>query len=187
MKTYITSDLHFNHRNILKFCPRVRGEYADVEHMNRSMIEKWNSIVEPQDLVYNLGDVSFGSSAKTLEILTQLNGRQILIKGNHDSSTLKDKRCRAMFEHVFDYLEVDVNGLKVVMFHYPIWEWRNCHKGSVHFYGHIHDSIAPMPGRQTNVGYDYTGRIVCDLEKLVDQVVQVDSLQTHHGKADTVD
>lgn len=181
MKTLVTSDLHFYHRNILKFCPRVRGQYSDMHDMNERMIEQWNEEVSEDDLVYNLGDVSFAGSEKTAEILGRLNGRQILILGNHDNKLMKSQRCRDQFEEIHDYLEVDISGKKVVMFHYPIWEWKNCHRGSVHLYGHIHDSIAPMPGRHMNVGFDYTGKIVTDLHELVDEMSKIEKYQTHHN------
>ena len=48
----------------------------------------------------------------------------------------------------------------LVLFHYPIQEWDGCGKGRYHLYGHVHDRLAPLPGRLLNVGYDLHGRLL---------------------------
>ena len=58
MKTWVTSDLHFGHKNIMSFCPETRARFKnDVAYMNNAMAEEWNHRVEPNDLVYILGEV----------------------------------------------------------------------------------------------------------------------------------
>ena len=59
MKKWITSDLHFGHANIMKFCPVTRAGFRDVDHMNECMIEEWNQSVAPEAEVFILGDVAF--------------------------------------------------------------------------------------------------------------------------------
>lgn len=80
-KIYVTSDLHFGHKNIIKFENRP---YKDVEEMTEGLINNWNSVVTANDLVYILGDFSFMGKRKTEEVLKRLRGKKILIKGNHD-------------------------------------------------------------------------------------------------------
>lgn len=93
MKTFFTSDHHFHHANILKFKDDegnlIRPGFDDVEHMNQYMIERWNAVVGVHDKVYHLGDIIMRSTAKYFDsIMPHLNGRIVLIKGNHDSAKL---------------------------------------------------------------------------------------------------
>lgn len=83
-KTYFTSDLHFSHKNIAKFCPQFRP-FDNVEQMDEFLIRTWNETVTPEDTVYNLGDFSFAHDHKQIErVLSRLNGQHHLIYGNHD-------------------------------------------------------------------------------------------------------
>lgn len=89
-KTYFTSDTHFNHGNIIEYCNRP---FKSIEEMNRTIIEKWNGVVKPEDTVYHLGDFAMGPPVRWNDFLTSLNGKKILIRGNHDKnlSYMKDK------------------------------------------------------------------------------------------------
>ena len=80
-KVYFTSDTHFGHENIIKWC---RRPYSSVEEMNEKLIENWNSVVGPDDIVFHLGDFAFGGSGLWKEVLSRLNGKKYLIIGNHD-------------------------------------------------------------------------------------------------------
>lgn len=91
MKTYVISDTHFGHANIIKLADRP---FKNVDEMNKTIINNWNSIVNDEDIVYILGDFSFkGKSADYYA--KQLKGRKILIKGNHDKI---DRESRKYFE-----------------------------------------------------------------------------------------
>ena len=81
-KVFIISDTHFSHKNILKYESRP---FDDVDHMDSEMIRRWNSVVSPNDLVFHLGDVIIAGAKRAEYILPQLNGRKILIEGNHDA------------------------------------------------------------------------------------------------------
>lgn len=192
MNTWITSDLHFGHSNIMKFCPENRGHFSDVDHMNRSMIDEWNSKVEDGDLVYILGDVAFLPVRKAVEILTELKGDKILIEGNHDRKLLEDLTFRREFYEVHKYLDIryacaaqDGKKHNVVMFHFPIWEWDRMHHGAIHFFGHVHGGYNPLRKyRARDVGYDATGKVV----SLMDDMI-VDAchgvIRSHHDKYNT--
>lgn len=184
MKTFITSDLHFGHTNIMKFCPRTRGHYSNIEHMNAEMAKIWNSQVQPDDLVYILGDVSFMNVEKTVSYLHSLSGNKILVQGNHDQKLLKDKRFCDCFVEIHHYLRLVYNKQHLlIMFHYPIYEWDQMHRGSIHFHGHLHGNYNGMPdSRALDVGYDATGNVVSNIEDLI-QVALKGQIRPHHQKS----
>lgn len=179
MKTYITSDLHFSHKGIMAFCPTTRP-YTDIDHMNAEMIREWNLIVKPNDLTYILGDVAFCQAQQAAGFINQLNGDKILIQGNHDSKTVKDPTFNAAFKEIHNYLEVNYNGNKLVLFHYPINEWNQMHRGSIHFYGHLHQTPSGLEKyRARNVGFDCTGRIVWDMDDAIKDAM-TGEIKSHH-------
>ena len=166
-KTWISSDLHFYHKGILEFCPKTRP-YKDVEEMHYKMIQEWNASVSHEDTVYLLGDVSFGTTDQTNQVLQQLMGNIRLIRGNHDNRTLKCPVVRSRFSTIDNYLEVEYKKTKLIMFHFPILEWNNCHRGSVHLHGHTHgDPTGLEQYRVRDVGMDATGKVVCDLDDMI--------------------
>ena len=81
--------------------------FSSVEEMNESMISKWNEKVRKNDDVVILGDFSFGKGEETNSVLSRLNGRLYLIKGNHDDRYLKDGAFKvSRFEWVKSYEEM---------------------------------------------------------------------------------
>lgn len=181
MKTYITSDLHFGHTNIMKFCPVTRARFRnDVSYMDNAMIKEWNDIVEQDDLVYILGDVAFCNAQKATEIMHRLNGTKILVEGNHDRKALNDPSFRGCFKEVHKYLDIIYDGNKVVMFHYPIVEWDQMHRGSVHFHGHLHGGVSGMEKyRCRDMGMDATGMIVLSMEDAIKDALKGE-IKGHH-------
>jgi calcineurin-like phosphoesterase family protein len=166
---HITSDLHAYHKGILQFCPKTRP-FSSIEEMNEQMILDWNRIVQPQDIVWILGDVSFGTPSQTYAWLSQLNGVLKLVRGNHDGAMLKCDACRSLFAEIYDYKETIVNKTKVCMFHYPILEWNACHRGSVLLHGHCHgDATGLEQYRALDVGVDANGVLVSPLVEIVER------------------
>ncbi len=79
---WFTSDTHFGHRNIIKYCNRP---FKNVWHMNHQLIENWNSVVAPGDTVYHLGDFSFLAAKQAKDLIESLNGVIKIVRGNHDN------------------------------------------------------------------------------------------------------
>ena len=185
MTDFVTSDLHFGHTNIMKFCPVTRARFNnDVTYMNEAMIREWNAIVKPEDHTYILGDVCFAPWEKAVQFLSRLNGEKTLVVGNHDKKLLKSPEFRAQFVQIRDYLDVSVNGTKVVMFHYPIAEWDQMHRGAVHLHGHLHGGTSGLEAyRARDVGMDATGMIVRKLESIVSEALRGE-IKGHHQKGD---
>jgi calcineurin-like phosphoesterase family protein len=181
MKTYITADLHFGHKNIMTFCPVTRKRFrGDVDYMTEAMIKEWNDIVEPVDTVYMLGDVAFLSGYNAALVMMRLNGRKILIEGNHDRKTLMDVNFRNQFAEVHKYLDITYDGHNIIMFHYPIAEWDRMHRGALHFHGHLHGNKSGLEGfRAMDVGMDATGFIVTEMEDAIAKAVK-GKIKGHH-------
>jgi calcineurin-like phosphoesterase family protein len=178
MKSWITADLHFGHHRIMDFCPDTRP-FKDTEDMNQSMIREWNETVEPGDTVYILGDFAFLPSNKAVAVLNQLNGDKILIEGNHDRTLLKDPVFRHCFKEVHSYYEMTYNKTFVVMFHYPVFDHNRAGHGSIMLHGHRHGQPTGIPGRIMDVGYDATGKIVVEIDEVIQKMKLVDPIKHH--------
>lgn len=133
---YYTSDLHFGHKNVLKFDDRP---FSDVDEMDRCLIESWNNRVREEDTVYILGDFCYRSSRTAKWYLQQLKGQKILIIGNHDGPTLQDSESMKYFEDFRPMMHVTDGNKQICLCHFPIAEWNGFYRGSWHIYGHIHN------------------------------------------------
>ena len=136
-KTWVVADLHLGHPNIIKFLrddgTKLRP-FEDIETHDQEIISRWNAVVNPPDRVYLLGDAIM--RRKDLWILGQLQGRKVLVKGNHDIFSLKD--YAPYFDDIRAYVvQKDQDGNKVILSHIPI------HPDSVgrfgtNIHGHLH-------------------------------------------------
>lgn len=147
MTTFYTSDTHFFHRNIIRYSNRP---FASVEEMNEEMVRRWNARVQPRDIVYHLGDVSFGRIEPTRNLLDRLNGIIHLCPGNHDPRELQRLDRWESVEH---YREIYDSNRKVILLHYGMRVWNKSHHGSLHLYGHSHGSL-PGNNQSLDVGVD---------------------------------
>lgn len=158
---YYIADTHFGHANIIRYDNRP---FKSMEEMDAAMILNWNKVVSSDDTVYILGDFSWHKENETLEILKRLDGRKVLIKGNHDRIS---PAISKMFSLIVDYLEINDHGERVIMSHYPMPFWNGQFRDSIHLYGHIHNShqwniiqswqkelqqLQDLPMRMYNVG-----------------------------------
>lgn len=134
-KFYI-SDWHYGHKNCIAFDNRP---FISVEQMNEALIQNWNNVVEPGDIVYILGDMFWCCSAEAIPVMDKLNGQKFLVKGNHDR--FHDSEFSRKFVKISEYMEIDDEGRKVVLCHYPIPCFKNHFYGWYHLYGHVHNSF----------------------------------------------
>lgn len=172
-KIYVVSDLHLGHSNILKFTDSngnlIRPNFSSVEDMNEFIVEKWNSVVTEEDIVYNLGDVYFGDGHKHLP---RLKGRKRLILGNHDNG--KDQNLQKHFQKILVWRMFPEYG--VLLTHVPThpsaFEYRNLRN----IHGHIHQNTTTMltedgsqvpDPRYINVSVEKIDYTPVDLEKLI--------------------
>ncbi len=141
------SDTHFNHLNILAYEPRSRP-FASVNEMNEVIINNWNSKVAPEDTVIHCGDFFMGQTEKIDEILPRLNGKIILVRGNHDTPT-RVKKYEACGIEVKDIHYLPYKGRFFIFCHFPMTNEefmrmvREDNSEVILCYGHIH-SNAPV-------------------------------------------
>lgn len=161
---WFTSDTHFGHANIIRFCSRP---FTSAMEMDETIIQNWNNTVGVKDTVFHLGDFSYRVGRQYTEsIFERLNGEKHLICGNHDRrvSSLQIEtvqgvdgvRIRLPWKSVcHGYREEVFDGQRVVMCHYPMMSWHWNRRGSWHLYGHVHNSPFIHPSDNTcNVGQD---------------------------------
>ena len=130
---FVTSDLHFNHKNVCKYNNRP---YDNVEEMNENIIDNWNKQVNPQDTIYVLGDFCFSNNFD--DILKRLKGEVILIHGNHDNRKLKN----STYAHAY-YINYSFKhqGYAFFLSHYAHRVWCKSHYGSINLFGHSHGNL----------------------------------------------
>ena len=170
MTTHFTSDTHYFHDNVIKYCDRP---FSSTEEMNETMIQNWNSVVKDSDVVYHLGDFSIDSHGKEKNlkkekdirvVYNRLHGKKILIYGNHDVVFLD--LYRDLFIEVLPYKEIRIDNKIWVLFHYPIEEWNGSHGGKgYHLHGHTHSKSTFKHGR-FDVGVDSNKFLPINLEEI---------------------
>lgn len=145
---FFTSDLHFGHRNILEFCKRP---FNSVEEMDEALIENWNSVVKPNDLVFNLGDFAFAPRWRWYEILGRLNGVHTLILGNHDITRWPGDNVMELFHRVEQQMILKIGERYVYLNHYPFLcyggSYRSPEQAVWNLHGHVHSSPNPTERR----------------------------------------
>lgn len=159
-KIFFTSDLHFQHTNIQKFCPESRGGFASIQHMNEALVSRFNERVSDADHTFILGDLVFGQLSSGIEYLKRLNGTKTLITGNHDRKLIKDPSFKAnldsmKIEEIVSEKFLTIEGVYLHLYHFPIAEWDQCHRGSYHLHGHQHSPKNQLiTHRKMDVGVD---------------------------------
>lgn len=137
-ETWFISDTHFGHTNIIEFLDnennRIRP-FMDIEDHDETLVKNWNERVRPQDRIYHLGDVVMNK--RCLPILSRLNGRKVLIKGNHDIFPLKD--YTPYFEDIRAYKVFPKHGL--ICSHIPVHPRELEKRFTLNVHGHLHHNM----------------------------------------------
>ena len=137
-KVFFTSDTHFGHSNIIKYCQRP---FNSAEHMDEVLINNWNEVVSPQDIVFHLGDFCFGSDKEWIKILQRLNGTKYLILGNHDLKKIANSnQIKDYFADINMQMRVVVDKQKMLLNHYPFLCFEGGYQNVWQLFGHVHSS-----------------------------------------------
>ena len=156
---FVTSDTHFGHQP--EFLWKPRG-FSSVEEMDEAIIENWNKVVKPEDMVIHLGDVMLNDSAHGLACFKRLNGQISITWGNHDSD-IRKKLLGSLpnvialgYAHQFKY-----NKLSIYMSHYPTltsnYDQKHFSEHVLSLHGHVHSRkpwIDPRNPFMYDVGMD---------------------------------
>lgn len=174
MTIFFTSDSHFGHARIIELCGRP---FADVNEMNEALIQRWNSVVGPEDTVYHLGDFFMGPK-ETVFLRKRLNGKIILIKGNHDKKDAVLKE--AGVNEIHRSLELELDGHKLFLAHIPMHldpgerfypeELKKTAPAHCDFFlcGHVHE-VWKRQGNTINVGADVSNFTPLTLAQLLER------------------
>lgn len=171
MAIFFTSDLHFGHDK--DFIWKARG-FSSVEEMNEVIVERFNSVVTPQDEVYILGDIIMGDSDKTIKYLDRLNGYITIICGNHDNA-----RRRALYEEhgfeVVDGLYLTCRKFTFFLSHFPsLTDNYDSGKSLTHriynLCGHTHSKEYWEPCGSYNVGVDAHNCYPVSIDTLIERI-----------------
>ena len=192
MNIWITSDTHHGHKNIAG--PKVSRwksgfrTFNSVPEMNETLINNINKLVKPDDILYHLGDWSFGGIENISIFRNSIVCKNIhLILGNHDEHIEDNKdNLQDLFSSVRDTYKGYIGKNYFYLNHYANRVWPKSHKGSIHLYGHSHSSI-PDFGKSMDVGVDSAYKLfgeyrpfhINEILQIMDKkgIVKVD----HHG------
>ena len=97
---WFTSDLHFMHNKEFLYGPRG---FSNEREMSEALVENWNSVVKPEDIVYDLGDLALSDVQEAVKYIKKLNGKHYCLIGNHDT--------RKKIEYIYDYCRDKVDFL----------------------------------------------------------------------------
>jgi len=132
VKTYVITDTHFSHTKMIKYCGRP-------ENFDKLIINQWRATVQPQDIVYHLGDVTWGSQGQLATIMAGLPGTKILIRGNHDRSHSNNWFIQAGFAAVLE--KAQISG--VILSHFPAFMTEEeLKRNIINVHGHFHNNGA---------------------------------------------
>lgn len=178
---FFTSDTHYNHKNICRGvtnwtdADELTRNFETLDQMNDRIVKGINSVVGQDDILFHLGDWSFGGFESIWKFRHQLNCQNIhLVLGNHDHHIERNREeIRNIFSSVHQYLELEVvrnkDKEKFVLMHYPIMSWNKMNDGVIHLHGHVH--LPPNKrmgkGKMMDVGMDGNGLDAISMDEVI--------------------
>lgn len=138
-KMFFTSDTHFCHSNIIKYCKRP---FANIAENDEEIIRRWNEKVPEDGIVFHLGDVAFGDPERVDNILERLNGTIYLVIGNHDWRRVVNNH-KWRFEMMTQQINMKIGKRHIILNHYPMLAFSGAWRGedaTYQLFGHVHTS-----------------------------------------------
>lgn len=152
-RVFLISDTHFNHKNIIDYTTRINYlDSKDTVAMEELIVERWNSVVKDNDIVYHLGDFGFGGAKMFERLVGRLNGHIRLILGNHDPRKSQRWYLDRGFDKVYD--QSIILDRWFILSHAPI-SYLTEAMPYVNIHGHTHDECFANPQRY-NVCWEIT-------------------------------
>lgn len=180
--TAFTSDPHYAHKNIIQHANRP---FVSVEEMNSELIRRYNEKISDDDTVLWVGDAFFCNVEKAKKIMAQLNGRKMIVIGNHDRSM--GSMAGIGFDVVMEECMLQISGKPVRIKHYPYAGNKTSEgglenryldrrppkiKGEILIHGHTHSKVK-VNGTMVHVGvdaHDFYPVMISDVEKIINEI-----------------
>jgi calcineurin-like phosphoesterase family protein len=204
---WFTSDTHYSHKNIVRGTTEWKEELPElgshrlqsvrdfntVEEHNEILVSNINALVKSDDILYHLGDWSFGGHEQIKLFRDKLNCKEIhLIFGNHDQHIKPiDSSYRTLFASCNDTLELKLKvdkkygvvGKQIIFLsHYGHRVWNKSYHGAIHLFGHSHGTL-PMFGKSMDVGVDTNNLYPYHLDEIMDIMSKVSvNIVDHHNQ-----
>lgn len=200
MNIWFTSDTHYHHKNIVRGTT-VWGETQEVrnfdtlEEHDEALVANFNSVVKENDILYHLGDWSFGGHEQIKVFRDRLKVKTIhLIKGNHDQNIFKKGSPYAgCFNSLNDVLQFSLKidsqlsgkygKQQFFLSHYSHQVWDQSHHGTIHLFGHSHGTLKGI-GRSMDVGVDTNNLYPYHLDEILSYMKNVKwEVVDHHNES----
>ena len=183
-RLWFTSDTHYNHANICSSTtkwtnPVTIREFKSLEHMNSHLVGNINEMVGQDDVLFHLGDWSFGGFESIEQFRNQIVCQNVhIITGNHDHHIQNNRGdCQKLFSSVNKYVELNVkwpvgpemHDANFVLMHFPIASWNNMARGAIHLHGHVHfnPSMRLQEGKMMDVGCEGNNLYPIDMSEIL--------------------
>lgn len=162
---FFTSDEHYGHHNVIKYCNRP---FDNIDEMNAELIRRHNTVITSNDVVVHAGDFCWSNKKEqAVEFIKKLNGNHIFLRGSHDH--WMPKSVKFMWRKL-------VEGQFVVVCHYAMRTWERSHYGSWDLHGHSHGRMESI-GKQYDIGVDNNDFYPVSFEQLK---VIMEEKEVHH-------
>jgi len=204
---WFTSDTHYNHANICSATtkwidPVTCREFKSLEHMNAVLVGNINEVVGQDDILFHLGDWSFGGREQIELFRNQIACKNVhIVTGNHDHHIERNKNnCQSLFSSVNKYVELNVkwnvgtplqDEQNFALMHFPIASWNNMAKGTIHLHGHVHLELDKRlgNGKMMDVGVDGNNLYPIQLREIL-SIMNKQPIKSmlnfdHHEKVET--
>ena len=183
-RLWFTSDTHYNHANICSSTtkwtnPVTIREFKSLEHMNSHLVGNINEMVGQDDVLFHLGDWSFGGFESIEQFRNQIVCQNVhIITGNHDHHIQNNRGdCQKLFSSVNKYVELNVkwpvgpemHDANFVLMHFPIASWNNMARGAIHLHGHVHfnPNVRLQEGKMMDVGCEGNNLYPIDMSEVL--------------------
>ncbi len=175
VESYISSDWHLDHPRCIEVNKRP---FKDVVSQLDAFIGMLDELPIGSTL-YLLGDTLISANKSRAQLILNRFPKHVhyvFVLGNHDRGL---RNIFSRYGQVYDYLEIKYRDHKVVLSHYPMYEWNRGQMGSIHCFGHCHGYF-DHPGRAMDVGYD-KHREILPLSKVLETLLQKPIYQPCHS------
>lgn len=175
---WFISDTHFGHRGIIQYEPEKRP-FKTIQEHDEELVKRWNECVRDDDKVYHIGDFCLNRSS--VGIARRLNGRKILIMGNHDTF-----RSAEYLDNGFERLHGALQFENLLLTHVPVHPQQLEHRFFANVHGHLHSHVIPS-WNYLNVGCEHTDLRPITLGEVYSRITDAQKVQqTRHRNKITV-